>query len=203
MEKREIRRIRVIPSADDANGYSRQERVLVGLPQDWARALASLIRKSDEQRDAGLLVTNVGPGSRAAIAGIARGDVLLRYDGVQLNNAETLTRIADDETRGHVAVEVLRGADELTFKVAGGRLGVTVSALLYRSGPLQKIRPRKLRARRHLELPDLDTEAFVEVSGDHLGKVLFLKALLTGQGNSKQKKKVKALLSTVAKIEAL
>jgi S1-C subfamily serine protease len=128
MAKSNFRRIRVVRNWDDARGYGPQDRVLVEVEREWARAVVSLIKMSDEYRHVGLLVINVGPTSRAAIAGVARGDMLLRYNGVQLDNAETLRDLTvramqDYEPRKRVALEALRGAHEMTFEVEGGALG--------------------------------------------------------------------------------
>jgi S1-C subfamily serine protease len=65
----------------------RHTPVLVPVPREWADAMFSLVKLSGEHRHNGLIVTNVGPGSQAARVGIVRGDVLLRYDGVELDSA--------------------------------------------------------------------------------------------------------------------
>jgi S1-C subfamily serine protease len=150
--KKKSARSRVIMGGEHVEGHrARRDAAFVEAPREWADALRSLIKISDEYREAGLLVANVGPGSRAATAGIMRGDVLLRYDGTPLDKADMLSRLAADETREPVTVEAVRGADEMTFKVPAGRLGVTVSALLYRSSPQPRLRSRKFPARRSRE----------------------------------------------------
>jgi hypothetical protein len=128
---------RVIRTWDDAGGAKPHDAALVEVPGEWARAVISLIRMSDEYRDTGLIITNIAPGSQAARAGMARGDVLLRYDGVELDRVDTLRHLTKRHTQGaevskHVVIEATRGAREMSFKIFGGRLGITVSAFLHR-----------------------------------------------------------------------
>jgi len=88
MENREIRRVRVIRTGNEPMRLRREEVALSEAPVQSAEAVASLVKLSEEYRDVGLIVTNVGPASAAATAGIARGDVLLRYDDVSLDTTE-------------------------------------------------------------------------------------------------------------------
>lgn len=200
MEKPGFRRIRVIRDSDDARGYRRHDRVLVEIPREWARGVVSLIKVSDEYRHGGLLVTNVGPTGQAAIAGVARGDVLLRYDGDQLDSAETLARLASRPMQGGATLEALRGAQELTFKLAGGRLDITVSPLLHSFGPSRRSTTRVIRAWDDEERPHPGESTLVEVPGELVRNVLLLKGIIQGAGTSKQRKKVEALLLTAARM---
>jgi hypothetical protein len=205
MAKSNVRRIRVVRNWGDARGYGPQDRVLVGVPREWAPAVASLIKISDEHRHVGLLVINVGPTSRAAIAGVARGDVLLRYNSVQLDDAETLRRVTvrgmqDYEPRKRVALEALRGAHEMTFEVERGELGITVSPLLHRFNPAQSGMKRSMHTSDKAGPPESGGPIFVEMRGEFVRKVLFLKKLIHRPSNSKQRKKIRSLLLTVARM---
>jgi hypothetical protein len=205
MKKGGIRWIRVIRRGDDARGHSRPRLALVVTPREWARGIAWLIKVSDEYRDVGLLVTNVGPSSQAATAGIERGDVLLRYDGVQLENVEQLTSLegvpAQGETPRQVALEAVRGAREMTLTVAAGRLGVTVSPLLHRLDSSRRAMTEVIRAWEHDEddeREDASESTVVEVPGELVPQVLLLAEVLQRPGNAKQRKKAEALLLTAA-----
>jgi len=109
--------------------------VLIETAGEWVRGVAGLIELSTEFKQAGLIVTNVGPSGAAARAGIACGDVLIRYDGADLDTVGRLRELAE---RAAVAggrkgvIEASRGDRELQFDVAPGPLGVTVSATLGR-----------------------------------------------------------------------
>jgi hypothetical protein len=201
MKKGSIRWIRVIRLGDDAKGHSRHRLALVVTPPEWARGIESLIKVSDEYRDVGLLVTNVGPSSQASTAGIERGDVLLRYDGVPLENAEQLTSIegvpVQGETPRQVALEAVRGAREMTLTVAAGRLGITVSPLLHRLGSSRRAMTEVIRAWEHDE-EDAGEPTVVEVPGELVRQVLLLAEVLQRPSNAKQRKKAEALLLTAA-----
>jgi len=74
-------RIHLFRSCEDGPPHINRESVLVEVPGKWAYSVVSLIHVSQEYRQAGLIVTNIGPGSQGARAGMAQGDVLLRYEG--------------------------------------------------------------------------------------------------------------------------
>ena len=76
----------------------------------------------------GVIVTNVAPNSRAAKAGMKRGDILLKYDGTEIDKSETLKSLAEGASQSKkVAIEGNRGADRLRLTAQGGRLGITVA----------------------------------------------------------------------------
>ena len=197
MEKPGIRWTRFIRLDDEARDRSGVELALLVTPE-LARGIASLIKVSEEYRDVGLLVTNVGPNSQAATAGIERGDVLLRYDSVPLDTAKRLTSLAGVEAQGvtpQVALEAVRGGQEMTFAVPAGRLGITVSALLHRSGSSH--RPtRVIQDDEAAEAGKLGQ--LVEVPRELAPQVLLLAEVLQQPGNANQRKKTTALLATAA-----
>ena len=205
MKKGSFRWIRVTRLGDDARGHGRRWLALVVTPPEWARGIASLIRVSDEYRDVGLLVTNVGPSSRAATAGIERGDVLLRYDGVPLENAEQLTSLegvpAQGEAPRQVALEAVRGAREMTLTVAAGRLGITVSPMLHRLASSRRATTVVIGAWEHDEddeREDAGESTVVEVPDELVPQVSLLAEVLQRPSNAKHRKKAEALLLTAA-----
>src|SRR5437016_13500110 len=88
------RRIHVLRTWEECPPRMTRENVLVEVPGKWAHSVVSLIQASQEYRHAGLMVTNLGPGSQGARAGMVRGDVLLRYEGQELDNVTTLRRLS-------------------------------------------------------------------------------------------------------------
>jgi hypothetical protein len=207
MKRHEFRRIRVIRTVDDPVRLRRNEVAFVEMPERWAAAVAAVVKLSGEHRDVGLLVTNVGPASRAVAAGIARGDVLLRCNGVSLEDVESLKRLASRTTAGgerKLTVEAVRGDQEMTFKVAAGPLGITVSPLLHRSGRLRRSAHRSARHRAHVggghEQPLLDESTLIEVPGHLVPQVRVLKRLIEKPANAKQRKNVEALLASAARL---
>jgi serine protease Do len=68
----------------------------------------------------GLLVQSVEPGSPADRAGIARGDVIVAVDGAAVSDPDPLYAALDAASHGDVALEIVRGSDEL---VLTARLG--------------------------------------------------------------------------------
>ena len=149
--ERSRRRIHVLRHWEQCPPRMPRESVLVEVPGEWAHSVVSLIQGSQEYRHAGLMVTNVGPGSQGARAGMARGDVLLRYEGQELESVATLRRLSAAHTQGAAArrairIEAARGREDVAFEVLGGRLGITVSPLLRLSVPSAS-RRRRIRRR--------------------------------------------------------
>jgi S1-C subfamily serine protease len=134
---------RVIKSRKAAEAHNPHEPGLVLVPGKWVPAVVSFMSVLQKHRNTGLIVTNVGPNSAAAHAGIARGDVLLRCDGAPLDRVFKLRRMigaparegADSERR--MVIEAVRGKNELRFEVPASRLGMTVSSLLRSRIPTQ------------------------------------------------------------------
>jgi S1-C subfamily serine protease len=130
----------VISSWTHAKRHNPSEPALLEVPGEWVGALTALLKLSVEHRHNGLLVTKNPQQRQAAKAGIARGDVLLRYNGVELDRVRTLRALAKKYARPEhgpeaVTIEASRGSDEISFKLSGGNLGITVSELLYRLNP--------------------------------------------------------------------
>jgi S1-C subfamily serine protease len=135
----------IVRNQEEAKAHSQDDPALVEVPGKYVAGVVRLIgmllepgqdevgRTIKALRNLGgkgVIVTNIGPASRAATAGMARGDVLLRYDGVQLGGFQklsNLTRRTDPSKR--VTVDAFRGAHELRFEVDGGPLGITVHRL--------------------------------------------------------------------------
>jgi membrane-associated protease RseP (regulator of RpoE activity) len=132
-----IRKMFVFHRWEDCPPGIRSEHALVEVPGEWAHDVLALVRASQEFRNSGLLVTNIGPGSQAARTGMRCGDVLLRFDGQELESAATLRRLTriytqDNAAQTPILIEAARGAEDIEFEVFGGKLGITVSPMLYR-----------------------------------------------------------------------
>jgi hypothetical protein len=213
----ELRRFtRVIRSWEDCNKHIPPGPVFLEVQGAWVGAVFSLVKISEKYRDKGLIVTEIGPESQGAKGGLVRGDVLLRYDGVELESAGALKRLIKRHaesggTSRPVMIEAVRGSEDLSFEVAIGLLGITVSPSLYRlqlvgASPSGAQKPDRKetgaktkfvmvktpeQAQRH----DPSQPALVEVPGELVRKVLLLLMSLNASG--KLKKRAKALLSTV------
>jgi C-terminal processing protease CtpA/Prc len=202
MGERSIHWTRLIQVSGDESDSPRVRPVLVVTRPEWARGIASLIKLANEYRDGGLLVTNVGPNSQAASAGIERGDVLLRYDGVPLEDAQRLRNLEGITSRGaaprQVPLEAVRGAREMTFTVTGGRLGITVSAMLHRWRSMRRATVGLIPVPESGERPATDKPTLVEVPRELVPQVVLLADVLQRSGNAKQRKKAESLLVTAA-----
>lgn len=135
--------LREVKTWEHAIGHNPHEPALVEVPGAWVPAVVGLMKLAAEHPHTGLLVTNVGPRSRAAVAGIARGDLLLKYDGVQLDKASTLKRLVRRGPEGldpshRVAIEAIRGGKHVRFEVVRNRLGITASSLFRHLKPAQR-----------------------------------------------------------------
>ncbi len=199
MRRGSIRWTLMMHCGDGIEGTPETGVALAVTPPELAQGIASLIKMSQEYRDVGLLVTNVGPRSPAALAGIERGDVLLRYDGVPLETAERLISIesvvAQGETTRQVPLEAVRGTREITFTVPAGRLGITVSPLLHRLGSARRARIGLIRAEEDTERAGSGGSTLLHVPADLVPKVSLLAHVLQRPSNSKQRKKATALLT--------
>jgi hypothetical protein len=186
-------------SAAEAHGPA-QLSLLVS-PAEWGRGLSALIKASNRHKDVGLLVTNVGPASAAADAGIGRGDVLLRYDGVPLDHTDGLKRLesaaAQRETTRQVPLDAVRGERDMTFSVRPGLLGITVSPLLHR---LNTARPsnRTDDAPDGAQRADESKAMIVHVPTELVPHVAFLTHCLQKPRNAQQRKHARALLTAAA-----
>ena len=94
------RKIALIWGREDREAHVEREPVFVEVPGEWAHAVFALVKISEEHRHNGLIVTNIGPGSQGTRAGMARGDVLLRYEGVELDSTRTLRHLTKRHTQG-------------------------------------------------------------------------------------------------------
>jgi serine protease Do len=71
----------------------------------------------------GALVASVAPGSPAAVAGLAGGDVILKFDGKDVSRMRGLPKLVAQAPIGEaVEVEIVRGGERKTVKVTVGRL---------------------------------------------------------------------------------
>jgi hypothetical protein len=78
----------------------------------------------------GVAVTGVQPGDQAEKAGLAVGDILVRYDQTRLDKVDTfLPLVHATDAAKPVTLEILRGAQKLTVQVHGGLLGITIKDL--------------------------------------------------------------------------
>jgi S1-C subfamily serine protease len=147
----------VIRTLAEARAHDRRRRALVEVPGELVPVVIALtrvlrepfereparrpeprrpLRRPDRnpRRGGGVVVTNIGPRSQAAAAGMARGDVLLRYGGIPIDGARSLRRLAERSGAGgatseRIIIEGMRGPTEMRFEVRGGPLGMTVGAL--------------------------------------------------------------------------
>jgi membrane-associated protease RseP (regulator of RpoE activity) len=217
------RRIFVFRRWEDCPPGITSERALIEVPGEWAHHVVALVKSSQEFRHSGLLVTNIGPGSQAARAGMQCGDVLLRFGGQELDSAATLRRLTKTYSHGTAAqkptlIEAARGAEDIEFEVFGGKLGITVSPSLYRNtvrkprwqrvlGEMLGIdeRPHRVlphvvhtveEARRH----NPESPALAVVPGDLARPVLGVLRALEHGSSSKRRKRAKSLLVAAARL---
>ncbi len=196
--------IRLAPLIGPRSDLHSSERIVAMVsPPLYAQGLALLVLLSSAYREVGLFVTNVGPNSEAATRGLDRGDVLLRYGGVPLLSGAQLRDLEKAfERRGSVSVDIeaVRGQRELTVSASPGRLGITVSPLLYRM-PQPQREAREIVSPRNDDsgatpdaLTPLEPEVAVEVPPDLVSQLLLLGANLQPTTPAKHRKKAASLL---------
>jgi hypothetical protein len=216
MEKH--RTIQVIRGWKDSDARIPSGPALLEVPGEWAHAVFSLVKISQEHRHNGLIVTNIGPGSQGARSGMIRGDVLLRYDGEELDSAATLRHLEKRHTQGgessrKVRIDAARGLEDVSFEVLGGRLGITVSPLLHRlrirrifylephGFEAKIVREQQaitvIQTQEDARKHDPGKHAVIEVPRELARKVLSLLKSLEASGTSELKKMARSLLTTV------
>jgi hypothetical protein len=128
--------------------YDRPTRAFVEVPAKYAGPVLSLIETllEPENEDVakrlealralngtvltGVVVTNVGPESQGAKAGMKRGDLLLQYDDKEIGSFEVLKELAETTNPDQkVIIAATRGAQKMRFAVRGGRLGITAASM--------------------------------------------------------------------------
>jgi serine protease Do len=84
----------------------------------------------------GALVANVTPDGPADKAGIKQGDVILKFDGREVNLMRTLPRmVAETPIKKKVDVVVMRQGSEMTFQVELGELTEEAEQATLQTGP--------------------------------------------------------------------
>jgi putative serine protease PepD len=77
--------------------------------------------KTSSSATAGALASQVKPGTPAALAGLRRGDVIVRLDGAKVTSSDDLTRILDLKQPGSkLAATYLRGGTSHTVTITLG-----------------------------------------------------------------------------------
>jgi hypothetical protein len=144
-EERHMAEAPIVRGLDEAAGHNKDYPAFVEVPGKYVAGLVKLletirhpgqasvsaaINALDTLEQKGVVVTNIGPKSQAAKAGMARGDQILRYNGVQLGGSEKLKdvirRIGPSK---RVTLDAVRRGKKLAFEVHGGPLGITVQRL--------------------------------------------------------------------------
>jgi len=211
-------RIHVLRHWEECPPRMPRESVLVEVPGKWAHSVVSLVQASQEYRHAGLMVTNVGPDSQAARAGMNRGDVLVRYQGQELESVATLRRLSAGYAQGAsarkpVRIEAARGREDVAFEVLGGRLGITVSRLLHRSvisagrrkrvsrrfpgtgGTAKRATPRVVHTLEEARRHSAREPALVLVPSELARPLMAVLRALERGGSATRKKRAKSLLA--------
>ncbi|GGK46501.1 DegQ family serine endoprotease [Salinarimonas ramus] len=110
----------------------------------------------DEAR--GALVAGVDPDGPASAAGIEMGDVIVSFDGVEVESSRDLPRIVANTPVGkEVAVEVVRDGEPVTIDVTIARLQETAEAADV-TGPTEEDAPVAVREALGMELSEITEE---------------------------------------------
>jgi len=106
---------------EPAGGVASGPPTFAGLGLTLTRASAVLRQQLAIKRGAGLVVEGVAPGSRAARAGFAQHDVLVRLDDQLLLLPEQLDALLESaEPDAPLGCTVLRGGHEVVIPIANG-----------------------------------------------------------------------------------
>ena len=82
-----------------------------------------LARAFELEETDGVLVSDVAEDSPASESGLQRGDVILRFDGQEVENAHDLSRmVASKEPENKVQIMVARGGEKIDLKLQIGTM---------------------------------------------------------------------------------
>lgn len=96
--------------------YGRVARGWIGIRVQ--EVTADLAESLDLAQPQGALVTSIQPGGPAAVAGLRQGDVILAFDGQEVDEARVLPRIVAAEPAGrHVDLVVWRNGSRATMAI--------------------------------------------------------------------------------------
>ena len=111
---------------NDNNAELQLRKYMDGAPKSFNfsfgdNSLKLGIRAQDTEDGKGVKVVDVDDESAAAKAGIKEGDIITRFDGKEVNSANTLAELArvsrEDKTKPTVKVSLLRGGKPLEVEV--------------------------------------------------------------------------------------
>ena len=102
---------------EDLRKYGHVHRPVMGIGlQTITPTLAAALKLP---RSSGVLVSDVLPGSPAALAGLKINDVLLTLDGRPLDSIPALMGFTFEHVSGNpIGIQVLRGSEKLSFSIA-------------------------------------------------------------------------------------
>lgn len=98
--------------------HGRVRRAYLGISAEEVTLPAEIARRVNASRARGVLVRGIEPTSPAAIAGVRVGDVIVRFDGREVQSIADLHRSLDHETIDRrIEIEALRGSVVQRFEV--------------------------------------------------------------------------------------
>ncbi len=104
----------VAPVVDQLLRYGETRRGWLGVR--LANVTPPLAERAGYRGESGAVVTRVTPDGPAARAGLRPGDIVLRFNGVEVRDSRALTRMVGDAAVGAQApIEIVRGGERLTL----------------------------------------------------------------------------------------
>ncbi len=126
-----------------------------------------LAESFEYDRDEGALVNEVMPDSPAEDAGIEAGDIIVRWDGEEVEDFDSLRFSVAENTPGEVVeVEVFRDGELLTLDLEVGSLAEEEEAPNDETWLRIEVDPVTDEVRSHLERPDLEGVLVTDVAPD-------------------------------------
>jgi serine protease Do len=82
-----------------------------------ANVTPPIAERAGYRGEAGAVVTRITPGGPAARAGLRPGDIVLRFNGVEVTDSRVLTRMVGDSAVGaEVPLEIIRGGERIALR---------------------------------------------------------------------------------------
>ena len=120
-----INALNALGSKNTPEAWATIEKIAANDPDDHVKSAAQGQMLKKTAKGPGVLITNVFPGSQAALAGVRVGDVLIGYNGKEIRTMIDIGEAKKTVAEGQTAEMIVkRGEEKVTLTIAAGTIGI-------------------------------------------------------------------------------